>query len=485
MTTLWNELLDLPRPRRSRRISRSEGIDAGAHLDYTMPGKGCIKHWWCTYQYKSDGTVDDKALHNVRLQITFDGENTPAVDMSLGSFFGTFLGLDPVMVNAAPLTVLERNGFNCWFPMPFADGFRFRFINENPNGISFWFMADVHLYDEQDALTPLRFGATYRMLDPAPDYGLMDVGELEGAGFVAALFHGTDARSRTDAWYHTGGDTWLIDGESEPGIIRGNGGEDVVGYSFGIYKGNHAWQGAPYIEDESGVGGSFTPCIFYRFFGPDAIVFKDSLIAKFGTKAARVETTLYHYRDGQPARKPTSIRQWYLCGPFDGHTFEAFDREEFPETEEPSDRTFATDLPPWQPNPKRPPEDRPPQYVGRWEKTDSRRGWVDFLDVYRGIGYANGSAAGFGGAAYALGNLESTSERDAVLRLAFDDWLKVWVNGKLVATLRHEDGFNIASVPVRLRQGENHILLKLSNSMNREFGAWAFNLAIESPDSQS
>ena len=67
-----------------------------------------------------------------------------------------------------------------------------------------------------------------------------------------------------------------------------------------------------------------------------------------------------------------------------------------------------------------------------------------------------------------------------VLRIAFDDWMKLWVNGEHVITLRHDEGFDIARVPVHLCKGTNRVLLKLSNSINREFGAWAFNLAVQS-----
>lgn len=477
-TTLWNEFLQLPRAVRSRRISFSTAIEPGAHREAGYAGAGCIRHWWCTFLCRTPEGDLARAAHDVRLQIWFDGSPVPAVDQPLDTFFGTFLDQEPLMVNSAPITVLRRNAFNAWFPMPYTNGFRYRFTNRNPHPITLWFMADVHCYDSAAALTPLRFSARYNLFDPAPGYSFVELADIAGRGFVAGLVHGTDARDPTDSWYHTGGDTWLLDGEGDPMIIRGNGGEDVVGYSFGVHRSDHLWQGTLYTADPEGRGAGGTPCIFYRFFGPDAILFNESALCKFGSREARIETNLYYYSQEVPHFEPDTIHQWYLCGPFDGRTFEAFDRQEFPETEAPSDRTFATELPAWQPDQCRPPEQRPPAYRGRWVAVASRHGWVDFLDAYRGIGFGNHAAGGEGGAAYALGWLESAFDAEATLRLSFDDWMRVWVNDEHVATRRHEGGFATAEIPVRLHPGRNKLLLKLSNAVNLEFLAWAFNLQV-------
>jgi len=478
-TTLWNEYLELPRPYKSRRISFSTDLEAGAHKDAGYPGAGCVRHWWFTFLCRDDeGTVHPRAAHDVRLQIWFDGQATPAVDQPLDTFFGTFLDQEPLLMDSAPLTVLQRNAFNCWFPMPFGDGFRFRFTNEGARPLTIWFMADVHLYRDAAALTDLRFATRYTLHDPAPPYSFIELADINGRGFVAGLAHGTDARDPTDSWYHSGGDTWLLDGEGDPMVIRGNGGEDVVGYSFGVHKSNHLWQGTIYTASPDGCGSGSTPCIFYRFFGADPIVFSESALCKFGSKEARIETNLYYYREDAPYLEPETVLQWHLCGPFDGRTFEAFDRPEFPETEAPSERTFTTDLPSWQPNPRRPAELRPSEYEGRWVSATSRHGWIDFLDWFRGIGFANHAAGGEGGAAYALGWIDAPYESQVTLRLSFDDWMKIWLNDAHVVTLRHDEGFATEEVRVHLVGGRNKLLLKLANHVNLEFLCWAFNLQI-------
>ena len=117
------------------------------------------------------------------------------------------------MVNSAPITVLRRNAFNAWFPMPYTNGFRYRFTNRNPHPITLRFMADVHCYDSAAALTPLRFSARYNLFDPAPVTPLWARRHCRRGSSPA--WSGTDARDPTDSVPHRG-DTWLLDGGATP-----------------------------------------------------------------------------------------------------------------------------------------------------------------------------------------------------------------------------------------------------------------------------
>lgn len=481
LTTLWNDILLLPTPRSSRRISFSGRLEPGQTRSFRLDGQGCVKHWWFTQTLAGDPALDQverlKTVHRVNLQIAVDG-NAPAVDQPLPTFFGTFLDLPPVMLDSAPLTVLRRNAFNCWLPMPFASSVELRLRNDHELPMVVWLMLDAHLYAPDDPLTDLRLTATYRKHDPAPLNGEIEVGRALGRGFVAGLLHGTDARSENDAWYHTAGDTWLLDAETEPMVLCGNGGEDVVGYSFGIHRSSHLWQGCHYTADPNGIGRGRTPCCFYRFFGPDALIFNTSMIGCFGTQAARVETTLFCYQSNIETPQRPTVPEWQLCGPFDGSSFAAFDRAEFPETSEPSDETFdASHLPSWSRHPQRPDE---PAYRGRWVAAKSDRGWVDFLRCFRGVRGANHACGGEGGAAYATGILQSRRDGHVTVHIGFDDWLKLWVNGRHLGTWRHEQGFERETIRIPVEPGPNRLLIKLSNSVNREFLCWAFHLAIQS-----
>jgi hypothetical protein len=468
MASAFDDLLDLPRPAKSERVSFNGSIPSDGTEQFDFDGPGCVRHWWMTYaDADADGVDFARAL---RLRIRFDGE--VAVDQPLGTFFGTFLGREPVRYDAAPMAVRAENGFNCYLPMPYADGAEVALHNESDEECSAWFMADAHGYGEPPG--PLRFRASYTHSDPAADHSFTELARFPGSGFVAGLFHGTDARGTTDAWYHTGGDTWLLDGPTDPHLLRGIGGEDVFGYSFGVGESAGQWQGAPFA---AGDGNGDDPAVCYRFFGPDPVVFDDSAVAKFGTKAARVESTVYGYTDGSAVTPVETVGEWELFGPFDARSFEAFDTAEYPERS-PDDRTFAPDPPAWGS------ANVPEGYLGRRATVEPTWGWVDPLDEFAGSGGGNYGAGGDGGAVYARGTV-ATDDARTTLRLAFDDWLKLWVDGEHAATVRHDDGFAVERVAVPTPGAETELLLKLSNQPNREFLAWAFNLAVEGSVSEA
>ena len=125
----------------------------------------------------------------------------------------------------------------------------------------------------------------------------------------------------------------------------------------------------------------------------------------------------------------------------------------------------------------------------------SRRGWVDLTWEYRGRrhlwnDYAKAESDAEGTltllsdkpvavSAYARATIDSNTNRRVNLRMAFDDWLTLWVNGEKIATRRHDRGFEIANFPVNLREGENTVQVKLSNFDNQEHRLWAFSFAVE------
>jgi hypothetical protein len=66
------------------------------------------------------------------------------------------------------------------------------------------------------------------------------------------------------------------------------------------------------------------------------------------------------------------------------------------------------------------------------------------------------------------------------LRIGCDDWMKIWLNGKPVETLCHEAGFEAKVIPVQLLQGDNLLVIHLSNTDNVEWRNWAFSCVVES-----
>ncbi len=72
-------------------------------------------------------------------------------------------------------------------------------------------------------------------------------------------------------------------------------------------------------------------------------------------------------------------------------------------------------------------------------------------------------------AAYALAEVWSTADRDAVLSIGSDDLARVWLNGALVHEFAGPDrtatGPDASRVPVRLKAGRNQLLAKVTNGV--------------------
>jgi hypothetical protein len=80
---------------------------------------------------------------------------------------------------------------------------------------------------------------------------------------------------------------------------------------------------------------------------------------------------------------------------------------------------------------------------------------------------------------YARTTLSSDVQRLAMLRLAFDDWATVWLNGTRLATLDHSAGFETARLPILLKKGENQLVIKTNNRQNSDRLIWVIHTAIE------
>ncbi|MDE0630746.1 MAG: DUF2961 domain-containing protein [Caldilineaceae bacterium] len=105
--------------------------------------------------------------------------------------------------------------------------------------------------------------------------------------------------------WHTGGDIWLIDGETVPRVLRGIGSEDVFGHSFGMYPEISNWAGAPHVV---GLDADCSEVVAYRFFGADGVKFNSSLSLRFGTRANDMESVLYYYKEAGSDSSSAAVR---------------------------------------------------------------------------------------------------------------------------------------------------------------------------------
>ncbi|MBV7334176.1 DUF2961 domain-containing protein [Chloroflexi bacterium TSY] len=460
-------MIQLPMKFKSRRTNTAtvpQTTPEPYHVDiFDMEGCGCVRHIWFLF---AEGR---------RIEITVDGAETPQVNMPLKPFFGIMHDWTPYFVDNAAYTVMPNYetpgmpgnpGYNLWLPIPFSQSCRIRlYIDAPPDGRtsglhgSVCTMVDWHEYDDDALLTPFRFHAEHHRYTPAPPRNsAYQMAEVDGTSFMAGIVLGSRQRNYTDMIYHTGGMSILIDGENDPNVIRGTNMEDDFGFSWGFHLHQSRWHGSPYHKwggrvDQDGV--------IYRFFGPDPIAFDSSISFCCGSRDDNIETVAYYYRiPGTEAASIVTPDEWLVTGFYEnGDDWDAFNCAEDVETI-PLDHwvTHFADK----------------EHFIR--TVSANRGWLDFR--FSGIDPALSAAHFTGRSMYAGSSFDCEKDREAVLRLSYDDWLILWVNGEKVRTLQSEGHFETVRIPLQLRKGRNEFLLK-SNNLGHVWNAWVANIAIE------
>ena len=445
-------LIGLPTRFTSRRVNRDTWISTGNSIDLAnLKGPGCVRHIWILWPTKKP---DDDEV--VQLRINVDGVEEPQVDLPLKPFFGIMHDLDFYFIDCAAYTVIpnpafaqlvnrpgvkDNPGYNLYLPIPFAESCRITMVNPVDNHAIA--QVDWHQYDADTPLTPYRLHTDYRNDTPAPeDY--VEMANIEGEGFVAGLVVGHIHRDLSDLVYHTGGQTFLLDGETNPHAIRGHNLEDDYGFAWGFNDFQSRWIGCPWFDTRD---GDDQDGVFYRFFGPDPVYFRSSLSFRVGSRCDDVESVVYTYRiPGTTAPPIDSPTEWRVTEQLDlTEDWSTFEESPYvsPDNLPELTRTFISD-----------------------------HGWIDLRKrlPYRGKPIY----------AFALTTIDSKSDRAATLRLATDDWVVAWLNGKEIATLRHDEGLTVVEIPISLKKGPNELLLKTSNSdLPPNKRLWAINCVIE------
>ncbi|KAA0236497.1 MAG: DUF2961 domain-containing protein [Actinobacteria bacterium] len=356
-------LADLPRLRdfRSRRLSsydRSGGnVDAAlippgeTHELGQIDGAGCVKHIWVTMTSIGDAP---RELCETVLRMWWDGESSPSVEVPLGDFFGIGFGLRRNFASL-PLQMSPQDGlgFNCWFPMPFADGARFEVQNQGQATRIFYYYIDYeeypslgaglarfHAWWNRRAVTAGTASAKGYSRDDYPnDASPEAIGRAlqgpwkeanltgnenylilaaSGRGQYVGCNLNIDVFERQlNDWYGEGDDMIFIDGEPFPPSLHGTGTEDYFGTAFcpvqefhapynglTVYSGTADW---PWSGKNS----------MYRFHIEDPIRFESSIRVTIETGhnnelANDYSSTAYWYqtdrRDPLPPLPPLEAR---------------------------------------------------------------------------------------------------------------------------------------------------------------------------------
>jgi hypothetical protein len=490
-----------------------------------LDGPGCIRHLWMT----------TRALPMVNrsmiLRIYWDGEEHPSVEAPLGDFFGMCHGLGYYPLNTPYLSAQDQSGYNAYFPMPFARSARIE-LEVDPAGPPrpFYYHVDWHRYRQGSFREDLRFHAAWRRECPTQAYGEEYlVLDAVGRGRLLGFVYGVRLLDDADRWSHGGAENLYVDGEAtgvngvEPAFIRGSGGEDTFGTSYGgaLHKPEtHLYAGIPfYYHEDVGQARPAQRLAAYRFFEHDAITFERSLHFRFGCVANDICSTAYWYQtnphrpflrlpeweklhpgtelrrgaadllEAAGATGPDAVRssaddgEWWLCGPFENEHGQAMQRVLPPEEGALPSRDARYDggfgeSSPWR-NPR---SGKPEQHVARWVRRRSLYSFVDFAHVFRP--WTRGVSVTWPAAACAQTQLWVEEATTALLHLAWDDQLVVRLNDDPPLDLPHQSAFRRQAIPITLRRGRNDLLLKLSNTKGFTWGAWCFTCRAVLPNGQ-
>jgi hypothetical protein len=213
------------------------------------------------------GCEDKYMYRKVALRMFWDGEDTPSVEAPIGDFFGLGHNMIKNFVSL-PLQMSPESGrgFNCWFPMPFAQHARIEVHCETNALYRLYFYIDYETYSAGTSLDDYgRFHAQWRRVNPTPgwadpsvrwsenpdamweawavpnqgenNYVILDA---EGKGHYVGCHLDIDCFAReANDWYGEGDDMIFVDGAAWP-AIHGTGTEDYFNTAYAPTQEYHA-----------------------------------------------------------------------------------------------------------------------------------------------------------------------------------------------------------------------------------------------------
>lgn len=221
-------------------------------------------------------------LRGIRLDMFWDGSETPAVSAPLGDFFGHGLGRMS-MFESALFSSPEGRSFNCYIPMPFKSGMRLVLTNETEQEQTMVFY-DIN-YTLGDTFSPdhCYFHACFRRENPTTmqeDFALLPTVHGRGRylGTLISMIANTDEYYR--AWWGEGEVKIYLDGDTALPTLCGTGTEDYIGSGWAQGHFVNLYQGCTIADHET------MRFVFYRYHVPDPVYFSRDItvaIQQLGT----------------------------------------------------------------------------------------------------------------------------------------------------------------------------------------------------------
>ena len=297
-----SSFLSLPGEFRPDRVLANPRMESNRrYVLAELEGPGCIRHIWMTL------APCTMVNGQIVLRIYWDGESEPSVEAPIGDFFGLCHGIPFYEINSRYLSVQGQSGLNAYFPMPFVRSARIEVETGPIEPLSLYYHVNWHRYPQGVLEEELRFHAQWRREYPTEayreEYLVLDA---VGRGRLLGFVYGVRLYDDTDRWSHGGAENIYIDGESDPVFLKGSGGEDTFGTSYGgalHTPESHLYAGISYyVHEDVGQARPAQRLGAYRFFEEDTIPFRESLHFRFGCVSNDICSTAYWYQT-EPHRK--------------------------------------------------------------------------------------------------------------------------------------------------------------------------------------
>jgi hypothetical protein len=236
-----------------------------AHAENTS---GTVRRIWITINDRSS-----QMLRGLRLDMTWDGADRPAVSAPLGDFFGQGLGRCATFQSAI-FSNPEGRSFNCCVPMPFRTGMKIVVTNESGADLPMFFYDVNYTLGDEHGPDTLYLHAHWRRERPTTlkrDYEFLP--KVSGRGRFLGVNVGVIADKKTyfTAWWGEGECKIYLDGDDSLPTLCGTGTEDYIGTAWGQGQYANLYQGCHIADYEN------MQYAFYRYHILDPVYFHQDI----------------------------------------------------------------------------------------------------------------------------------------------------------------------------------------------------------------
>ncbi len=254
------------------KVAPAVNITAGSTFEVAdIEGPGSIQQIWMT----PAGEV-----RFLTLRIYWDDQEQPSVEAPLGDFFAS--GWGPfAQISSLAVCVNSKNGFNCYWQMPFRRRCRITVENLSEKDAVLFYQVNYQLTEVPEHAA--YFHAQFRRTNPLPykqDYTIVD--GISGRGHYVGTYVAWGVNN--NGWWGEGELKWFLDGEEAP-TICGTGTEDYFCGAWGFHVDDNyrafttPYAGMPTVIQPDGTDPNAAQNRFglYRWHITDPIRFRDGL----------------------------------------------------------------------------------------------------------------------------------------------------------------------------------------------------------------